>query len=436
MAGCHENFITVMNNSWHRNLSWALGRRWGMRPKPLALTLLIAALAAPAAAAQATPDDVPLVRMRDGHGSDLLFRVDPRTLKPEGRPIRTFRGGADLAFAQDGGRIAYTDAVNRRSRIHFVDVAGWRSLGVARLGNRGQLGVGWVSPRRVVAYDLYGAGRRPLMWVDARSRKVVARRTISGMAWGGLAVPGGYALALAPERGVGPLRILLAAPDGGVRTITLERIRAGADYGERRGAVLTPALTADPEGGRLYAVAARGLVVAEVELASGAVSYHSLGASASKGNVDVWFRDATWAGDGRIAVTGMHWPPTRGRRPDGPVPFGARIIDTRSWTITTLDARPDTIDVAEGTVLATGTRWFDGGRRSESSGLLAFDQSGRRAFARFRGRQIVLCGSRGPRAYVWLRRDRRLHVIDVRTGRTLREIRTGKRVPFLLSPPG
>jgi hypothetical protein len=398
-----------------------------MRKLALALVLLAAA---PASA------DVPLVRMRDGHGSDLLFRVSERTLRPLDRPIRTFRGGADLAMTPDGGRMAFTDAIGRRSRIHFVDLAGWRSLGVARLGNRGQLGVGWVSDRRVVAYDLYGAGRRALMWVDVRGKRVVARSTIRGLAWGGLPVPGGYALGLAPDRGIGPLRIVLAAPDGGVRTITLGRIRAGSDHESRRAEVLTPGLTVDPEGGRLYAVAARGQLVAEVELASGAVSYHPLGASASKGNADIWFRQATWMGDGRIAVTGARWPSRRGRLPGGPVPLGARIIDTRSWTIRTLDARPDTLHVADGTVLATGTRWLDGARRSESTGLLAFDESGRRAFTRFRGRQIALCGSRGRRAYVWVRRDRRLHVIDLRTGRTLREIRTGKRVPFLLSPPG
>jgi hypothetical protein len=112
-----------------------------------------------------------------------------------------------------------------------------------------------------------------------------------------------------------------------------------------------------------------------------------------------------------------------------------RIIDTRTWSIATLDPRPDTLDVARGTVLAAGTRFFDPrSRRPESTGLLGFDGTGRRAFTRFRGRQVVLLGSRGGLGYVWLRRTRTAHVIDVDSGRTINTIRTGRRVPFLLSP--
>src|SRR5687768_9807945 len=113
-----------------------------MRLKALAVTLL-AASAIPAAPAGATPADVPLVRMRDGHGSDLLFRMNPATLQQVGRPIRTFRGGSDLSISPDGGKLAFADPWSpgrrrsRTARIHFVDVANWRSMGVARLGPSG-----------------------------------------------------------------------------------------------------------------------------------------------------------------------------------------------------------------------------------------------------------------------------------------------------------
>jgi hypothetical protein len=218
----------------------------------------------------------------------------------------------------------------------------------------------------------------------------------------------------------------------------VEGIKAGAEYADPSdpaGQVLTPAITVDHETNRLYVVAARGLLVAEVDLASGAVDYHSLGASASKGNVGVWWRHAVWAGDGRIAVTGTTWPPVRGRRAAvAPVPFGIRMIDTSTWMIETLDPRPDAMHVAGGTVLATGTRWFGGGRRSESTGLLAFDEAGGRTYTRFRGRQVNLLGSRGNLGYVWIRRTRTAHVIDLASGRTLNTIRGGRRAPGLLSP--
>ena len=417
-----------------RNLSSDDGRMRSVRSISLGSILLAALVLASPVTAQETPSDLPLVRMRDGHGSDLLFRLDPRTLHSVGRPIRTFRNAHGLGFSPDGTRIAYTDGTRARPRIHFVDLARWRSLGIARLGRRGWLSVGWVSRDRVVAMTT-GPHRTRLLWVDVKSKKVVARRAVSGWADAPLPVPGGLALPVRPPRGLAPVRILLLDPTGGLRAIAVDGIRTGSDHTEDRGQVLTPAVTVDPDGGRLYVIAARGLLVAEVELATGVVSYHSLGASASKGNVDVWWRIAVWAGDGRIAVTGDHWPPPRGRRPVGPVPFGIRMIDTRDWSIATLDPRPDAMHVAGGTVLAAGTRWYDPARRTESTGLLAFDADGRRTFTRFRGQQVALLGSRGRLGYVWVRRTRSAHVIDLDSGRTLNRIRTGRRVPFLLSPP-
>jgi hypothetical protein len=254
-------------------------------------------------------------------------------------------------------------------------------------------------------------------------------------------VPGGLAVVVGPSEGAGPVRILLADDHGGVRTIPVDGIKAGAEYAEASdpaGQVLTPAVTVDPETGRLYLVAARGLLAAEVDLASGTVTYHSLGASSSKGNVGVWWRNAAWAGDGRIAVTGDHWPAIRGSRvPAGPVPvpFGLRMIDTSDWSIATLDARTDSMHVGDGAVLASGTRSFRAARRTESTGLLAFDDAGRRAYTRFRGRPVALLGSRGSLGYVWVRRTRTAHVIDLDSGRTVNTLRTGRRTPWLLSPP-
>jgi hypothetical protein len=397
------------------------------------LALLALAVFAPAAV-KGAGTEVPLVRLRDGHGSDLLFRLNPRTLQQVGRPIRTFRNGAGLGFSPDGSRIAYSGGRGPFTRIHLVDLERWRSLGLAGLRKRGGLSVGWVSDGRVLAWTQY-ARRQRLFWIDARTKRVLARRSFAGWAMDAVPVSGGLVLPLVPREGVGPLRLALADPQGGLRTIELDGIEAGADYEEPGARVLTPAVAADPESGRVYVVAARGLLVAEVDLASGAVSYHSLGAGAAKGNEEVWWRTATWAGDGRIAVTGDRWLPARARRaPDGPVPLGLRMIDTRSWSIATLDPRPSTMHVADGRLLAAGTRFFDGGRRSESTGLLAFDDTSQRVFSRFRGLPVALLGSRGELGYVWVRRTRTAHVIDLKNGRTLNTIRTGNRVPFLLSP--
>jgi hypothetical protein len=400
--------------------------------------ILLAAMAIPhGASAQGTAGDVPLVRMRDGHGSDLLFKLNPRTLQEVRRPIRTFRGGSDLKLSPDGTRLAFARPGPRRgARIQFVDIARWRSMRTARIGRMSWLTVGWAGSDRVVAVA-GEAPRQRLVWVDASSAKVVARRAYSGWTVNTLPVPGGLALVLGPSESVGPVRILMLDPDGGVRTIRVRGIDAGANYGDRRGKVLTPAVTVDPTTGRMYVVAANELVVAEVDPATGTVTHHSLGAAASKGNMHVWWRHAQWAGDGRIAVTGDHWRPAPpgGRTPLGPDPFGVRLIDTADWSIDTLDPRPDTMHVAGDVVLASGTRFFSGRRPSRSTGLLAFDRAGRPAYTRFRGELTGLLGSRGELGYVWVRRTRRTHVIDLASGRTLRTIRTGPRAPNLLSPP-
>src|SRR5215204_1951736 len=158
-----------------------------MRPTAVLLALLLSASFAPAVGARGTPANVPLVRMRDGHGSDLLFRLNPRTLQEVGRPIRTFRGGSDLKVSPDGTRLAFADSSHplgrrraRSARIHFVDLAGWRSMGVARVGRAGWLTIGWVGRDHVLAIVGEASGRQRLLWVDAKSRKVVARGAYSG----------------------------------------------------------------------------------------------------------------------------------------------------------------------------------------------------------------------------------------------------------------
>ena len=184
------------------------------------------------------------------------------------------------------------------------------------------------------------------------------------------------------------------------------------------------------------------MLVARIDLASGAVEYHELEvvgparpAVAAKGSVAAWWRHATWLGDGHIAVTGHYEPPFRpGRRPQPPRPFGARLIDTRDWTIRTLHPDAILIHRAGERLLANGTVWRPGGEPATSTGLLAFDMQGRRAFTRFRGSDVSVLGSHGRLAYVWVRPTRMLHVLDLRSGHSLRRQRVGPaRVPFLFS---
>jgi hypothetical protein len=396
---------------------------------------LVAAGIAPGAQAQQPPRDPPLLDVVDGREADRLVRLDPRTLRAHGRSLPVFPKAAAAAFSPDGRLLAYGDASWRGASLQVVDLMRWRSRPLARLGG-GLLALAWLSDDRLLAVVRAASARQRLVWIDTTRRRLVARHTVAGRLGDARATESGHALLVAPRRGTGAARLVVGGAAGGVRTVRLDRILAGFHGTMGRGRYLKPALAVDRESGRAYVVAADSLLVAEVELASGAVTYHALGAGASKGNVETLWRDAAWAGDGQLAVTGERHPrPGRRRRSPSPIPFGVRLIDTRDWSIRTLDTRPSVMQVAGNTILAHGSRWYDGWRRSESSGLLAYDSSGRRAFRRFRGQDVLTLGSRGRFAYVWVRPTRMLHVIDLRDGRSINAMpRPPRRVHDLLTP--
>jgi hypothetical protein len=382
-----------------------------------AVSALSAGVAAPAAAAEP-----PLLRLIDGRESDRIVRVNPRTLEPVSRPIETFRRGWSRDFSPDGRFLAYA-AGARPARIQLIDVVRWRSVGVLTRGDIGTLT--WARDDRLIE-----AGGTEIRVLAVPSGRLVARHRLNRFWVDSEAIPNGVALLTQSRRQITPAVLLLVDGDGGRRRIRLDRIESG---GSRRG-TLRPALAVDA-GGRAYVVAPREPLVAEVDLASGAVAYHPLGASAAKGDEEAWFRDAEWTAGGQIAITGDHTPrPLRNGRPAaGPVPYGLRLVDPRDWSIQTLNRRTNVLDIAGDRLLANGTTWNSGWRRSTSTGLVAFDLSGRPAFDRFAGKDVAVFGNHGRYAYVWVRPDRMLHVLDLRTGRSVNTIPAlPARLPTLL----
>jgi hypothetical protein len=135
------------------------------------------------------------------------------------------------------------------------------------------------------------------------------------------------------------------------------------------------------------------------------------------------------------------------RRGPGVIMRLATCQRQRSWPlgsgsdIRTLHPDAMLIHRAAARLLANGTVWRAGGKHATSTGLLAFDMRGQRAFTRFRGADVSVLGSHGRLAYVWVRPTRMLHVLDLRSGDSLRSQRVGPaRLPFLFSaaerPPG
>jgi hypothetical protein len=384
-----------------------------------AVSALLAGAAAPPAAAEG-----PLLRLIDGRVSDQIVRVNPRTLKPISRPIETFRRGWSRDFSPDGRFLAYA-ASARPARIQLIDVVGWRSVGVLRRGDIGTLT--WARDDRLVE-----AGGTEIRVLAVPGGRLVARHSLNRFWVDSEAIPNGVALLTQPRRELAPAGLLLADGDGGLRRIRLDRIESG---GSRR-LSLRPALAVDAGGDRAYVVAPREPLVAEIDLASGAVAYHPLGASAAKGDEEAWWRDAQWTADGHIAITGDHMPRPlpNGRPAAGPIPYGLRLVDPRDWSIRTVNRRTNVLDIAGDRLLANGTTWNASWRKSTSTGLVAFDLSGRPAFDRFAGKDVAVLGDHGRYAYVWVRPDRMLHVLDLRSGRTVNMIPTmPARLPTLLT---
>jgi hypothetical protein len=135
----------------------------------------------------------------------------------------------------------------------------------------------------------------------------------------------------------------------------------------------------------------------------------SAAASAEVGVV----RRAAWIGDGRIAISGYDadavW------RPDGGVeaerrPAGMHVIDTRDWSVRTLDERASSFVAAAGLLLTSGP---------EGRGLAAYSPEGRETFHVLGDRHVEVVATAGSLAYVRAPPEPALQVVDVMRGRVI-----------------
>ena len=290
-----------------------------------------------------------------------------------------------------------------------------RALGDVRVARRGSIaGTAWVGPGRLLALSVIpgccGAGDTIVSGVDVNRRRVLWHRKLGGSLQAGERLRRGVVLVLGPRgRRVGPSRIVLVGPRGGVRSAPLPGIRSGS---EPRGRVThrwDPGLAVDRSSGRAFVVQA-GAAVAEVDLESLAVTTHPLAATAADAIAGPT-RHALWLGAGLLAVTGTDHAESGTQRA-----AGLSLVDTHRWTSRTISARATDAAVVAGTLLSST---FLEGRRS-GSGLTGFSLSGTRRFHRF--------GS----AAIWgVQRIGRNALVGAAGGSTLVRARTGRRLLHL-----
>jgi hypothetical protein len=309
---------------------------------------------------------------------------------------------------------------------------------VARLGYT--LATAWAGPSRVLAVVLpegcCGARDTVVVGVDASERRLLWRRTLGGSLQAGARFGRSLVLVLGPlGRGIGPSRLVVVGPDGRIRSARLAEIRSGSEWSETGagfvGRTWNPGLAVDPAGARAFVVQA-GAPVAAVDLRTLRVRYHALSepvalrleptaaAKAEEGPT----RQALWLGDGLLAVAGRdshRSVDARGREAQWDTPAGLKLIDTRSWSVKTIDERASSVASAAGTVLAFSLLYDSRDGKASGSGLTGYDLDGTRRFHLLGELRIPPLGVEvyGPYAYVGGA------LVDVRAGRFVTWVSTG-----------
>lgn len=375
-----------------------------------------------------------------GFANAMLVRIDPDSLTPlPGKRIRAGSGGCAprsggtacwinpaWTVSPNGQRLAL--ARNDESSLQLVEAARMRMTANVRVDGGAIGALAWLTPRRVLAIQEIAGERQRLLAVDLVERRVVARRSLGGSVERLARTAQELVLLLAPAQAIGPARIAVSDPRGAVRFVRLEGILAGSKLlgtgaGHRVDARL-PGLAVDSEGRRAFVVDKS--VVAEIDLRSLAVSYHTLERRASflsrlwnwlepiaeAKQVSGYLRDARWLGGDLLASSGADTEQSRTR------PAGLLIADTDGWSVRTIDRGATSLEVAGDLLLATGGSWDSAAQRATGIGLVAYDVDGEERFQLFDGQQVWLALVHSGRAYVGIsgQGTEPLRIVDLAAG--------------------
>jgi hypothetical protein len=376
-----------------------------------------------------------------GDAASELARLDPRTLRPlPGGRLKLEGTWPLLAVAPDRSLAVLGSAMGD---LTVVDLVHLRRLGAVRTDSPGDAAVNWswVAPSRLLLVRSSAETATDVLAVDVSTRRVVRQQRFDGVVQGYARLPHGLALLVAPANAIGRARLVVSDADANLHTVALAEVTAGsrqlddADGSGPRAEQAVPGIAADPAGRRVYVVPAGG-PLAEVDLASLAVTYHRLGRSASPWQrLGRWWappaeakiisgpsRTALWLGDGQLAVTGYDGS-AKGHHLE--IPSGLELIDTASWTVRQVDRHSSSAILAGGRLLAFGIG-FGTGRdgANQGYGLTMYGLGDRQPVHRFGVKQVSWIQVNGDLAYVQLM-DANLSdlegyaVLDLRSGGVL-----------------
>ncbi|MEX2210210.1 MAG: hypothetical protein WD689_00400 [Gaiellaceae bacterium] len=404
-----------------------------------AMLLALVALALPATSAApsatwiaAPADSGPVLGLVWEGTGWRLARIEPASLEPTGRRVYVGRSWGSWAFAPDRSLLAVAaQTVTGRSVVRILDPASLQQRSTVRLTH--DLGaVAWPAPDRVLALSPgAGFGAIEVVAYDPLARRVVRRAKLTGTLLRTARTPGGLALLLGPEEGLGTARFAVVDANGVLRTTALDLI-AGLQQPDGEPWVFRqrmPGLAVDPDGGRAFVVPAEGRVL-EIDLATLAVHQRELSVPVSAlGRLRDWLepaaqakasdgpvRYARWLGNGLLAVSGSDNQATvrAGRiERQTSTPAGLKLIDTQTWSVRTVDERARGFLYSEGLVLATGG----------ATGLVAYSPYGEHRFTLFAGREPWISSVVDGKAYVGFGGgpDQPMSIVDLGRGEVVGE---------------
>lgn len=373
-----------------------------------------------------------------------LLELDSLTLRPvPGRSAAVGEATGSAAISPDGTRVA----VGRRSSLRIVELVSLRVVkDVPKPRGHAAL-VSWAPSGRILVVNEVPAQQRVEALVfDVVSGRLLVRRRVpgrEGWPFGIREARGSAVFLLHPIVGIGPVRLVAVDAGGRVRVVRLHRIRAGSEWVDGMDVVrdVWPALAVDEARGRAFVVAA-GDMVAEVDLRTFGVSYHSFEEPTSLlGRMRSWLDPvaeakasdwvqlgALWLGQGRIAVFGIRSVPFIQDEvlQERDQPLGLRFVDTEDWSVRVVDEQAGWCELSDGVLLAYASLWDSIDQRRHGIGLRAYSLQGTRRFHVLGEEPIAEVQPLRDRAIALLDDAGSVALVDLRTGEILRRLPRGE----------